>query len=190
MYKKVQLPIRYRDGFEMSVQASRHHYSTPRDDYGPYSHVEVAATSEWEDLLIPYRDRSEPDICGMRPELYINVPAKTVRDVIAKHAGMARHSGHLPRMIEVGEDGLMWAEAAVPPSSSDTGGSEADEEGEGRRSPYSAIHMGAPPPQPPPTPVPDTAAAADTGALSPPPQLTQVTLSPIGTTHEEFKLDD
>ena len=47
---------------------------------------------------------------------------------------------------------------------------------------------GHPPPQPPPTPVPDTAVAAVTGALTPPPQLTQVTLSPIGTTHEEFDL--
>ena len=126
----------------------------------------------------------------MRSALYVNVSAKTVRDVIAKHAGMARRSGHLPRMIEVGEDGVMWAEAAEPPSSSDTGGSEADEESEGRRSPYSAVHMGAPPPQPPPTPVPDTAAAAVTGALTPPPQLTQVMLSPIGTTHEEFNLND
>ena len=175
----------------MSVQVSLHHYCTPHDDYGPYSHVEVAFTSEWEDLLIPYRDRSEPDICGMRPALYVKVPAKTVRDVIAKHAGMARRSGHLPRMIEVGEDGVQWAEAAVPPSSSDSGDSEADEEAdeedEGRRSPYSAVHMGAPPPLPPP--VPDTAAAA-TGALTPPPQLTQVMLSPIGTTHEEFNLND
>ena len=194
VYKKVQSPIRCRDGFEMSVQASLHRYCTPRDDDGPYSHVEVAFTSEWEDLLIPYRDKSEPAICGMRPALYVNVPAETVREVIVKHAGMTRGSGQLPRMIEVDEDGVQWAAAAEPPTSSDTGdsdsGMEADEEDDSRRSPYSAIHMGAPPPLSSSLPPTETGAATTVvGEITPPPQLRQMTMSPIETTHEEFNFE-
>ena len=78
VHEKVQPRIRCRDGFEMSVQASRDHYCVPRDDAGPYTHVEVGYTSEWEDLLIPHRDRSAPDICGTRPILCVNVSAQTV----------------------------------------------------------------------------------------------------------------
>ena len=74
-YKKVQPPVRCNDGFYMSVQASRDHYSVPRNDLGSYTHVEVAGPSEWEDLLLPYRDKSEPAICGMRPMMYGRIPA-------------------------------------------------------------------------------------------------------------------
>ena len=134
----------------MSVQASRDHYSVPRNDLGPYTHVEVAGPSEWEDLLLPYRDKSEPAICGMRPMMYGRVPARVIRQVISKHAGMAKYSGRLPRMVEVDEDGCQWAEAAVPPSDSDPGssGAEADDEDDGADSPMgpptSAAHLGAP----------------------------------------------
>ena len=155
-YKKVQPPIRCNDGFCMSVQASRDHYSVPRDDQGPYTHVEVAGPSEWEDLLLPYRDKSGPAICGMRPMMYGRVPARVIRQVISKHAGMAKYSGRLPRMmevdedgytVEVDEDGCQWAAAAVPPSDSDSGGSgaEADDEDDGADSPMgsptSAAHL-------------------------------------------------
>ena len=176
----------------MSVQASRDHYCTPREDVGPYTHVEVGYTSEWEDLLIPHRDKSTPAICGARPTLYVNVPAQTVRSVVTKHAGMARGSGRLPRLVEVDEDGIQWAEAAVPPSDSDTGdsGFEASGEDDSRRSPHSAMHLGAPPPLPPPIPSTTSAAAATTGALTPPPQLIQMTMSPIATTQERFMNED
>ena len=107
---------------------------------------------------------------------------------------MTRGSGHLPRVIEVDEDGVQWAEAAVPPTSSDTGdsdsGMEADEEDDDRSSPYSAMHMGTPPSLSPPLPPTETgAAAAAVGEITPPPQLKQMTMSPIETTHEEFNFE-
>ena len=179
----------------MSVQASRDHYSVPRDDQGPYTHVEVAGPSEWEDLLLPYRDKSEPAICGMRPMMYGRVPARVIRQVISKHAGMAKYSGQLPRMmevdedgytVEVDEDGCQWAAAVEPPTDSDSGSSgvEADDEDDGADSPMgsptSAAHLGAPPPPPPPLP---------TGALTPPPQLMNVTMSPIATVQERLNFE-
>ena len=187
-HKKVQPRIRCQDGFEMSVQASRDHCCIPRDDLGPYTHVEVGYTSDWEDELIPYRDRSEPVICGMRPTLYVNVPAGVVRAVVDKHGGMirGRGGGRLPRLVEVGADGIQWAEAVVPPSTS-----ESETEDTDRRSPHSTIHLGAPPPSPPPPPVTTTTtAAAATGELTPPPQLMTAIMSPIELTHERFNDED
>ena len=39
--KPIRGVIRCHDGFQMSIQASRDHYCTPRDDTGPCSAVEV-----------------------------------------------------------------------------------------------------------------------------------------------------
>ena len=102
-----------RDGFHMSVQASRHHYCMPRKDKGPYSHVEVGYPSEWEDLLIPFADTSAPMICGMRPDLYVKVPGDIVRAVIIKHGGMAPSSGALPPLST-----NRWAAAAAAAAAS------------------------------------------------------------------------
>ena len=110
----------------MSVQASRDHYSVPRNDQGPYTHVEVAGPSEWEDLLIPYRDKSEPAICGMRPMMYGRVPARVIRQVINKHGDIAKYNGRLPHMVEFDEDGCQWAPAAEPPSDSESESSGAE----------------------------------------------------------------
>ena len=174
----------------MRVQASRDHYCTPREDNGPYTHVEVTYPSEWEDLLIPYRDTSEPAMCGTRPILHTKVSAQTVCEVVARHGGMTYGSGKLPQMVEVDEDGYQWAAAAEVPSSyldDDSMNDDADDEEEGERSPYSAVHMGAPPPLPPPPRLESDAAAA--GALTPPPTLVQTTMSPIET-HEKFVIED
>ena len=107
---------------------------------------------------------------------------------------MAHGSGQLPQMIEVDEDGCQWAAAAVLPSdlSMEDSGSDTEITDELRRSPHSAIHMGAPPPPPPPLPSATmaSAAAAATEEMTPPPRLTQTTLSPIETTHERFTLND
>ena len=116
VHKKVQPRVVCNDGFSISIQASRDHFCTPRDDIGPYECVEAAYPSEWEDLLLPFTDSNTPVICGITPTMYVNVPASVIRAVINKHGGMARRSGHLPRMVEYHEDGYQWAEAAVPPS--------------------------------------------------------------------------
>ena len=183
-HKRVQPPITCRDGFRVSVQASRDHFCTPRNDQGPYTHVEVAYPSMWEDLLLPYTDNNTdrtPVICGTAPTLYVNVPARVVHEMIRKHSGMAGRSGRLPRMTEIDEDGHLWAEAADPPSDTEE---ESEEEEMG--SPTSAAHVGAPPPPPPPPPV--TTAPQHTGiqmgdTMSP---TTFLGESPIETIHEDF----
>ena len=103
MQKPLAKAVFCRDGFRMSVQASRTHYCTPRDDEGPYEGVEVAYPSEWEDLLLPYTDSGTPTICGMAPTMYVNVPKQTIDAIIHKHGGLTIDSGPLPPMVQAGQ---------------------------------------------------------------------------------------
>ena len=82
---------------------------------------------------MPYADGGDGfQIVGMRPMLYVNVPAHVVSSVIMQHGGM--YSGQLSGMAGVDEVGCQWAAAAVPPSDSpsDSSSTENEETGEGR----------------------------------------------------------
>ena len=147
-----------RDGFRMSVQASKDHACTPRDDLGPYAAVEVGFPSEIEPLLMPFSDT--PNIyTSIVPDIYANVPADTIRAVIQYHAGLRHDSAQLPPLVDYSE---------VPPTPPPSPPPAALHEG----SPTSMIHLGDPPPPPPPLP-------ASTGQLSPPTTLTHCDLSQI-----------
>jgi hypothetical protein len=79
--KKLNKSVKCRDGFTMSIQASKYHYCTPRTDVGPYTHVEIGFPSEAEPLLIPYADSPE----NPTDTVYGYVPREVVEAVIAKH---------------------------------------------------------------------------------------------------------
>ena len=50
---------------------------------------------------MPYAETSAaPMICGMAPELYVNVPKDVIEAVLRKHGGPAYNSGHLPVMVQ------------------------------------------------------------------------------------------
>ena len=88
--KKLNEPVVCADGFKISVQAREQSYCTPRDDVGPYTHVECGFPSEADALLIPYaEDPSEPT-----GTVYGWVPTSVVSLLIAKHGGMI--SGQVP----------------------------------------------------------------------------------------------
>ena len=44
-HKRVNSVVRCYDGFRMSVQASQDHFCTPRQDKGPYTHVDTRTGS-------------------------------------------------------------------------------------------------------------------------------------------------
>lgn len=67
------------DGFTLSVQASRLHYSKPATDLGPYTHVEVAYPSGPAPELETYRNGG----------IYGFVPVALVDAVLAQHGGIA-----------------------------------------------------------------------------------------------------
>jgi len=77
------------DGYSLSVQAGALLYSTPRDDCGPWSHVEVgfpdACPEPWETWR-QYADEEE------RPTrtVYANVPLELVEALVALHGGERR----------------------------------------------------------------------------------------------------
>jgi hypothetical protein len=91
-------PITCADGFSMSVQASRSHYSTPKSDDAPsYTHVECGFPSEEEPMLSPYAERME----GRPPTelIYAYVPSDVVETIIKRHGGISK--GSVPRGISI-----------------------------------------------------------------------------------------
>ena len=93
MTKKKYKAITCKDGFSMSVQASQFNYCEPRDDFGPYTAVEVGYPSRTEPALLPWAEDS-----GRPTEtVYGWVPSQTVALVIAKHGGIV--SGEVPEGV-------------------------------------------------------------------------------------------
>lgn len=78
-------------GLTLSVQAGTSIYSTPRDDVGPYTEVEVGFPSEVVPELIPYAECPED---GYTETVYPYVPYALVRKVIYVRGGMI--DGELP----------------------------------------------------------------------------------------------
>ena len=89
--------ITCKDGFTMSVQASSHHYCSPKiDNAEEYEEVEVGYLSKHEPLLDKYNEGY-----GLGDETYVSdvycwVPANVVFNIIIKHGGMI--GGELPNL--------------------------------------------------------------------------------------------
>lgn len=75
------------DGFSMSVQASRSHYCSPREDSPiAYNSVEIGFPSSEEELIIQYAEKPE----SPTESIYGYVPVKIVDEVIIKHGGIVK----------------------------------------------------------------------------------------------------
>lgn len=81
--------IRCADGFEMSVQACRYTYCTPRQDRGPWTHVEVGFPSAFEETLMPWVDGDPSDLSEKNTlgNVYGFVPIEIVCAIIERHGG-------------------------------------------------------------------------------------------------------
>lgn len=80
-------PITCKDGFSMSVQASRFHYCLPRDTLkdGAYVAWEVGFPSKPQKVLAPYKERTGEKATA---SVYSCVPTEIVDAIIAKHGGI------------------------------------------------------------------------------------------------------
>lgn len=72
--------IKCKDGTTLSVQASRTHYCTPKENFGPYTHVEVGYPSSpppktW--------DKYAHDDGGV----YAYIPIELVKEYVELHGG-------------------------------------------------------------------------------------------------------
>jgi len=76
--------IACKDGLVLSIQASSMHYCTPRDNYGPYSTVEIGFPSRKVEALMPYAEDPE------RPTetVYSCVPVVVVEEIIREAGGI------------------------------------------------------------------------------------------------------
>ena len=76
-----------KDGFKISVQASNCHYCNPRDNIGPYTHVECGfpSTKPLNPELLEYAEDTE----DYTKTIYGYVPEAVVWIEIALHGGIA-----------------------------------------------------------------------------------------------------
>lgn len=66
--------------FEVSIQASRTHYCTPRDDYGPWTHVELGYPSKVPPPeILEFIEQDNSDETPLR-SVYSNIPVNLVTD--------------------------------------------------------------------------------------------------------------
>lgn len=73
------------DGFSMSVQASKYHYSLPREtDAFPYSSVEIGFPSR----RIPEANEYAEEPKRHTKTVFGFVPVKIVNEIIRKHGGI------------------------------------------------------------------------------------------------------
>lgn len=88
-YKSVQC----EDGFNISIQASERNYSSPRDNLGPYTEVELGFPNATDETILPYaEDRMNPT-----GTVYPYVPSEVVLEMLLKHGGMVE--GEVPPMV-------------------------------------------------------------------------------------------
>lgn len=85
-WKELAPRIRCMDGTTLSVQASEYTYCRPRDNYGPYTHVEVGYPSRVFEQLLPYID-GDADT-NPTDTVYGYVPIEIVEECIAECGGI------------------------------------------------------------------------------------------------------
>lgn len=91
--KKRNTRVVCADTYTVSVQAGETSYCTPRDDIGPYTHVELGYPSVYDSMLDRYAEnKSEPT-----KTVYGWVPSETVELLIVKHGGAV--SGEVPKGV-------------------------------------------------------------------------------------------
>ena len=83
-FADVRQRIVCQDGASLSVQASRHTYCTPRDDKGPYTHVEVGFPSHTFPEAAKYKEDTESND---EDTVFAYVPVEIVWEWITKHGG-------------------------------------------------------------------------------------------------------
>lgn len=85
MSDHTRLPIRCADGFTVSVQASCHHYCSPREDnLGFYTSYELGYPSESDPLILPYAE----DADNPTRTVYGWVPSYIVVALLTLHGGI------------------------------------------------------------------------------------------------------
>ena len=79
------------DGTKVSIQASMHHYCSPKSDVGPWTHVEVGFPSvSLPESWVEYAN--DPNK-GVKSDVFGYVPVSLVREYIEAHDGIRKNFG-------------------------------------------------------------------------------------------------
>tara|TARA_R100000322_G_scaffold29681_1_gene19117 strand:+ start:246 stop:584 length:339 start_codon:yes stop_codon:yes gene_type:complete len=91
----IRKPVVCADGFRVSIQASKGHYSWPRDNVRAYKACELGYPSEPDDLIKEYAEQrlGENNYVDC---VYPFVPAKVIQALLEKHGGIV--SGECPQL--------------------------------------------------------------------------------------------
>ena len=81
-HKEIAPVLKCKDGTTASIQASKYHYSEPREDFGPYTEVEVSCVEGAGPDGVTEFEYSDDD-----PSAY--VPIEQVVQFIDNHGGIA-----------------------------------------------------------------------------------------------------
>ena len=97
--------VHMKSGFNVSIQARSSSYCTPREDTGPYTHVELGYPSADDELIHEYAEDPD-DPCGT---VYGWVPAGLVTALLMKHGGIV--AGKCPPLDMDTEQNFILAKA-------------------------------------------------------------------------------
>lgn len=115
-YKPLNPKIKFNNGGSASIQASRGHYSEPRNDHGPYTSMEIGFPSEGTEIpdsLLKYEETSQHGKGeGFNPyeSIYAYVPVSVVKEFIDANGGIS--IGRIPPMAE--EDDINLSDKIQP----------------------------------------------------------------------------
>lgn len=76
--------LKLNSGLSLSVQASKYHYCSPRNDKGPYHSVEIGFPSKKVDKLLIYAE----DIDNPTKTVYGYVPVYLLIEIINDNGGI------------------------------------------------------------------------------------------------------
>ncbi|OUU74748.1 MAG: hypothetical protein CBC29_06355 [Methylococcaceae bacterium TMED69] len=96
-----------KSGWAASIQASATHFSIPRSNSGPWTHVEIAFPSAEEPLIKEFAE----DWYKPLDTVYGYVPAGIIAAIIIKHGGIK--SGELPELCMNVEQSAILAETLI-----------------------------------------------------------------------------
>jgi hypothetical protein len=91
-FKPIAKKHECKDGATLSIQASKYHYCTPRDNEGPYSTIEVGfiIDKDGEQITPPESWKVHAD--GEFPsDVYGYVPVELVQEFCDSHGGLKIH---------------------------------------------------------------------------------------------------
>jgi len=104
MFKPQNPRLKLGNGHTISVQASRTHHCEPRNDYGPYSEVEISFNGKAPRYLTPYQNDT----------VHSYVPVQLITRLIEENGGIVE--GELPdfnpQPYTEEEEYFVWADPA------------------------------------------------------------------------------